>query len=339
MIQEACARHTTGERLAQVRNNEARLDFAQAGLLVLLASGLKSFSLKMKEVHMWTLTQPYFGLLCALLIFTFFPVRLEGQTWQPTKPVEFIIPAGTGGGADVMARLISPIIEKNKLSPQPFIPINKSGGAGAEGFTYVKGKKGDAHTIIITLSNLFTTPLATGVPFNWKDLSPLARLALDEFILWVNAETPYKSAREYIDAVKKSPATFKMGGTGSKTGRSDNYGPDGTGSRAQVPLCAVQGRRGGLRQLGGQTGGFDGQQPRRMRRPLEGGESEASRGFRLGAAELGSRLGRNSDDKRSSGLGHPIPDAPRYLRATGYAKGSSQLVYQPAQKSLRLKGV
>ena len=61
----------------------------------------------------------------------------------------------------------------------------------------MKGKKGDAHTIIITLSNLFTTPLHTGVPFNWKDLTPVARLALDEFILWVNAETPYKTAKEY----------------------------------------------------------------------------------------------------------------------------------------------
>ncbi|MBI4639401.1 MAG: tripartite tricarboxylate transporter substrate binding protein, partial [Candidatus Tectomicrobia bacterium] len=138
------------------------------------------------------------------------------EAWEPSKPVEFIIPAGTGGGADVMARLLAPIIEKEKLSPQPFIPINKPGGAGAEGFVYVKGKKGDAHTIIITLSNLFTTPLATGVPFNWRDLTPLARLALDEFILWVNAETPYKTAKEYIDAVKKSPNTFKMGGTGSK---------------------------------------------------------------------------------------------------------------------------
>lgn len=135
--------------------------------------------------------------------------------WEPTKPVEFIIPAGTGGGADVMARLIAPLVEKHKLSPRPLIVINKPGGAGAEGFLYVKGKKGDAHTIIITLSNLFTTPLHTGVPFNWKDLSPLARLALDEFILWVNAETPYKSAKEYIAAVKEKARTFKMGGTGS----------------------------------------------------------------------------------------------------------------------------
>ena len=135
--------------------------------------------------------------------------------WEPTKPIEFIVPAGTGGGADVMARLISPLVEKHKLSPKPLVVINKSGGAGAEGFLHVKGKKGDSHTIIITLSNLFTTPLHTGVPFNWKDLTPLGRLALDEFILWVNAETPYKTAKEYLAAVKEKPTTFKMGGTGS----------------------------------------------------------------------------------------------------------------------------
>jgi tripartite-type tricarboxylate transporter receptor subunit TctC len=93
--------------------------------------------------------------------------------------------------------------------------INKSGGAGAEGFLHVKSKKGDTHTMIITLSNLFTTPLHTGVPFNWRDLTPLARMALDQFILWVNAETPYKTAKEYIAAVKEKPGQFKMGGTGS----------------------------------------------------------------------------------------------------------------------------
>src|SRR5512132_1994309 len=99
--------------------------------------------------------------------------------WQPTKPIEFVIPAGTGGGADQMARLISGIAEKHKLSPRPLIAVNKSGGAGAEGFLDIKGKKGDAHTIIITLSNLFTTPLAQGVPFSWKDLTPVARMAVD----------------------------------------------------------------------------------------------------------------------------------------------------------------
>jgi tripartite-type tricarboxylate transporter receptor subunit TctC len=137
--------------------------------------------------------------------------------WEPTKPVEFIVPAGTGGGADQMARLLQGVITKNNLMKQPMIVVNKPGGAGAEGFLAVKDAKGDPNKIIITLSNLFTTPLATGVPFNWKDLTPVAMLALDQFVLWVNAETPYKTAKDYVEAAKKAgPGKMKMGGTGAK---------------------------------------------------------------------------------------------------------------------------
>ena len=117
--------------------------------------------------------------------------------WEPTKAVEFIVPAGTGGGADQMARFIQGVVAKHNLMKQPMVVVNKAGGAGAEGFLDIKGSKGDPHKIIITLSNLFTTPMATGVPFNWKDLTPVEMLALDQFVLWVNAETPYKTAKEY----------------------------------------------------------------------------------------------------------------------------------------------
>jgi putative tricarboxylic transport membrane protein len=137
--------------------------------------------------------------------------------WEPVRPVEFIVPAGTGGGADQMARAIQGIIAKHNLMKQSMVVVNKSGGAGAEGFLDAKGAKGDPHKIIITLSNLFTTPLATGVPFSWKDLTPVKMMALDQFVLWVNAETPYKNAKEYVEAVKKAgPNKFKMAGTGSK---------------------------------------------------------------------------------------------------------------------------
>jgi len=137
--------------------------------------------------------------------------------WEPTRPVEFIIPAGTGGGADQMARMIQGIVQKHNLMKRPIVVINKSGGAGAEGFLDVKSSKGNPHKIIITLSNLFTTPLATGVPFNWRDLTPVAMLALDEFVLWVPASTPYKTAKDYVAAAKKAgPGKFKMAGTGSK---------------------------------------------------------------------------------------------------------------------------
>jgi len=137
--------------------------------------------------------------------------------WEPTKPIEFVVPAGTGGGADQMARFLQGVVAKNKLSSQPIIVVNKPGGAGAEGFLDVKGDKGNPHKIIITLSNLFTTPLATGVPFNWHDLTPVSMLALDQFVLWVHADTPYKTTADYVAAIKAAPEkTFKMGGTGSK---------------------------------------------------------------------------------------------------------------------------
>ena len=137
--------------------------------------------------------------------------------WEPSRPVTFLIPAGTGGGADQMARFIDGIVKKHNLMKQNLIVVNKAGGAGAEGFLDIKSTPNDPHKIIITLSNLFTTPLATGTPFNWKDLTPIAMMALDQFVLWVNAEAPYKTAQEYITAVKGgADRQFKMGGTGSK---------------------------------------------------------------------------------------------------------------------------
>ena len=156
-------------------------------------------------------------MLATAVLFLLATSFAAAQAWEPTKPVQFIIPAGTGGGADQMARFIQGVVAKNNLMKQPMITLNKGGGAGAEGFLEVKKANDDPHTIIITLSNLFTTPYATGVPFSWKDLTPVAMLALDQFVLWVNAETPYKTAKDYIDAVRSGDdKSFKMGGTGSK---------------------------------------------------------------------------------------------------------------------------
>jgi putative tricarboxylic transport membrane protein len=158
--------------------------------------------------------QSYLSLAaCAVLA----AAPLAAQAWEPTKTVEFVIPAGTGGGADQMARFIQGMVAKHGLMKQSMVVVNKSGGAGAEGFLDVKNAKGEPHKIIITLSNLFTTPLATGVPFSWKDLTPVKMMALDQFVLWVNAETPYKSAKDYIEAAKKAGAgKMKMAGTGSR---------------------------------------------------------------------------------------------------------------------------
>ena len=141
----------------------------------------------------------------------------SAMAWEPSKPVEFVVPAGTGGGADQMARFIQGVVAKNNLMKQPLVVVNRSGGAGAEGFLDVKNDKGNPHKIIITLSNLFTTPLATGVPFNWRDLTPVQMLALDQFILWVHADSPHKTAADFLAAMKAAPdRAMKVAGTGSR---------------------------------------------------------------------------------------------------------------------------
>jgi len=136
--------------------------------------------------------------------------------WAPTKPITFVVTGGPGGGADQMARLIQGIVAKYHLSKEPMIVQIENGGGGGQGFMDIKNSKGDANKIAIVLSNLYSVPLATNLPFNWRDTTPVAMMALDEFVLWVNAQSPYKTAQQYIKAVRAKPDTFKMGGAGSK---------------------------------------------------------------------------------------------------------------------------
>ena len=165
---------------------------------------------------MTTLNRSALGAIAAVAMTAAYVPASAVAAWEPNRPVEFIVPAGTGGGADQMARTIQGIVSKHNLMKQSIVVINKAGGAGGEGFLDVKSARGNPHKLIITLSNLFTTPLATGIPFSYKDITPVAMLALDEFVLWVNADKPYNTAKDYIDAVKKANGTMKMGGTGSK---------------------------------------------------------------------------------------------------------------------------
>ncbi len=143
--------------------------------------------------------------------------------WQPNRPVEWTVPAGTGGGADQQARLMAPLVEKYRLSPQPFIPVNRPAGAGAQAFLWMIDKTGDPHTILITLDSLFATPAAQvirkrdGSRFSWRDLTPVARLLLDHFCLWVHADSPYRTLDDFVRAAKAGPpGRLKMAGTGSK---------------------------------------------------------------------------------------------------------------------------
>ncbi|MBS0124951.1 Bug family tripartite tricarboxylate transporter substrate binding protein [Thetidibacter halocola] len=142
------------------------------------------------------------------------------EGWAPQKPVEMVIMAGQGGGADRLARMFQAIIQKEGLSRMPMLPVNMGGGSGAEALRYLKDKEGDAHTIMATLNSYYTTPLRTDIGVNIEEFTPIARMAEDTFLLWVSADSGITSLDDYVAKVKTSGKDWKMGGTG--TGQEDS---------------------------------------------------------------------------------------------------------------------
>jgi tripartite-type tricarboxylate transporter receptor subunit TctC len=145
-----------------------------------------------------------------------FTIATGAQAWQPTKPVEFVVTSGPGGGTDNFARVIQSIITKHKFFDQPIVVVNKGGGSGAEGFIYGKAGKGDPHRVVFGTNNAYLLPYVAKLGYKYSDLTPVAGLALDEFLIWVNGSAPYSDAKSYIDAVKAKPGTFRMAGSQSK---------------------------------------------------------------------------------------------------------------------------
>src|SRR6185312_11249604 len=140
--------------------------------------------------------------------------------WEPTKPVEIVVAAGAGGASDQMARMIQAAIQKHSLMKQPMVVSLKGGASGAEALIYMKSSTGDPNKVLLAYSLIYMLPLSAKIPFNWRELTPVSVLAMDEFVLWDNVTLPYKDTKEFIDAAKKASPPFKMGGTGSK--REDN---------------------------------------------------------------------------------------------------------------------
>lgn len=137
--------------------------------------------------------------------------------WEPIKPVDFVIMAGKGGGADKMARLMQTIVEKHNLSSKPLIPINKPGGSGAESLIYLKNRSGidRDHTIMVTLNSFYTTPLRQpDLQVDITKFAPIGRMAEDTFLLWVHVDSGIKNIDDFVKAAKAKGSNWIMAGTG-----------------------------------------------------------------------------------------------------------------------------
>lgn len=168
--------------------------------------------MKQKSVGLVTLA----AILVCLVTVGLVLQATTAQAWEPKKPIEIVIPAGQGGGADVMGRFMASLSQAMKFSKKPLVVVNKAGGSGAVAMQYLRSKKGDPHYFMISLSNVITTPLNVDLGFTWRDLTPLARLALDRHALCVNKKIhpDWKTLDDFVKAAKAGD--FKLGGTGSK---------------------------------------------------------------------------------------------------------------------------
>lgn len=154
----------------------------------------------------------------SLLTLVTLGVTGAAHAWEPTKPVDFVIMAGKGGGADKMARLMQAIVEKEDLASRPLVPTNKSGGSGAEALVHMKGVSDPDHTIMVTLNSFFTTPLRQpGLDVDIMKFAPVGRMAEDTFLLWVNKNEGINTFDEFLAEAKKRGSGWVMGGTGKNS--------------------------------------------------------------------------------------------------------------------------
>ena len=136
--------------------------------------------------------------------------------WAPERPVEFVVASGPGGGTDNFARTIQAIITQHDLMDQSMVVLNKGAGSGAEAFLYAKQNEGDPHKLIFGTNNVYLLPHVAKVAYTVDDLTPIAALALDEFLIWVKADAPFDDVASFIDAAKAEPGAMPFGGSQSK---------------------------------------------------------------------------------------------------------------------------
>ena len=157
----------------------------------------------------------FLSLACATALMAM-PISAIAEGWQPRKPVDFVIMAGPGGGADQIARFVQSVAEKNDMTRRPLVPNNKGGGSGAEALIHLKGASDPDHTILVTLNSFFTTPLRQdNLGIDIQTFTPIAMMGVDPFVLWVHKDSGITDFDQYVEQVKSMNGEFVMGGTGA----------------------------------------------------------------------------------------------------------------------------
>jgi putative tricarboxylic transport membrane protein len=153
----------------------------------------------------------------ALLAAAALPASAAAQAKYPTKTVEVVVPFAPGGGTDNLMRTIVGIIDENKWSPTPINVVNRAGGSGVIGYTYLLGKKGDSHVIAGAAPTIVASKIEGRLAGNYRDMTVLMILAIDELMLSVRTESKYQTIEDFVKAAKERPGQLTVAGTGTNT--------------------------------------------------------------------------------------------------------------------------
>lgn len=154
-------------------------------------------------------------LSCAALV-ALSPLPALAQDWEPRRPIDFVIMAGPGGGADQIARFIQSVAERYDMTSRPLVPNNQGGGSGAEALLHLNTASDPDHTILVTLNSFFTTPLRqANLGIDIQTFTPVAMMGVDPFVLWVHRESGITNFDQWLETVRGMNGDYVMGGTGS----------------------------------------------------------------------------------------------------------------------------
>lgn len=133
----------------------------------------------------------------------------------PTRPVQMMVAFPAGGSTDIAARIVGSIAEKEL--GQPIVVVNRGGAGGQIGWTELVRQKPDGYYlgfINLPATNTVILDPERKAIFTEKDFTPIINQVLDPGVIWVKADSTYKTVQDLIDAAKKSPGTIRAATTG-----------------------------------------------------------------------------------------------------------------------------
>lgn len=133
----------------------------------------------------------------------------------PSKNFECVAPAGPGGGWDTTIRMAAKILTENKIITRAMPVINKPGGGGGVGLTYMQRKKGDPYSLVVYSPPLILINLTGQSKLGYKDITPIAMVMNDYGAFGVPKNSRFNNIKEVFEAMKKDPKSVKVGGTSS----------------------------------------------------------------------------------------------------------------------------